>query len=148
MRGRSYSYSPSPPRSRSRRYRSPSPRGRYGGRPRDLPTSLLVRNLRLDCSIPQLACGWFALLVLLTTGADHMIVEGHPSVTLVHPHVEDHIIAVQDTILPQDRIITQGPFHLETAGTEKETGLIQGLHMGQGAGVQPRSGAGVRKVIR
>ncbi|KAJ9558939.1 hypothetical protein OSB04_013553 [Centaurea solstitialis] len=49
MRGRSYSYSPSPPRSRSRRYRSPSPRGRYGGRARDLPTSLLVRNLHLDC---------------------------------------------------------------------------------------------------
>ncbi|KAI3738581.1 hypothetical protein L2E82_28618 [Cichorium intybus] len=49
MRGRSYSYSPSPPRYHSRRNRSPSPRGRYGGRARDLPTSLLVRNLRLDC---------------------------------------------------------------------------------------------------
>ncbi|XP_027176034.1 serine/arginine-rich SC35-like splicing factor SCL33 [Coffea eugenioides] len=49
MRGRSYSYSPSPPRGYSRRYRSPSPRGRYGGRGRDLPTSLLVRNLRRDC---------------------------------------------------------------------------------------------------
>ncbi|KAE8651124.1 hypothetical protein Csa_000954 [Cucumis sativus] len=48
MRGRSYSYSPSPPRSYGRRYRSPSPRGR-GGRRRDLPTSLLVRNLRHDC---------------------------------------------------------------------------------------------------
>ncbi|CAN0927516.1 Serine/arginine-rich SC35-like splicing factor SCL30A [Linum grandiflorum] len=51
MRGRSYSYSPSPPRGygRSRR-RSPSPRGRYGGRSsRDMPTSLLVRNLRHDC---------------------------------------------------------------------------------------------------
>lgn len=48
MRGRRYSYSPSPPRSYSRRYRSPSPRGRprYRDRVRDLPTSLLVRNLR------------------------------------------------------------------------------------------------------
>ncbi|XP_041027854.1 serine/arginine-rich SC35-like splicing factor SCL33 isoform X2 [Juglans microcarpa x Juglans regia] len=49
MRGRSYSYSPSPPRGYSRRRRSPSPRGCYGGRGRDLPTSLLVRNLRHDC---------------------------------------------------------------------------------------------------
>jgi hypothetical protein len=49
MRGRSYSYSPSPPRGYSRRRRSTSPRGRYGGRGRDLPTSLLVRNLHLDC---------------------------------------------------------------------------------------------------
>ncbi|KAK3227138.1 hypothetical protein Dsin_007000 [Dipteronia sinensis] len=49
MRGRSYSYSPSPPRGYGRRRRSPSPRGRYGGRGRDLPTSLLVRNLRHDC---------------------------------------------------------------------------------------------------
>ncbi|KAG2683235.1 hypothetical protein I3760_10G023500 [Carya illinoinensis] len=48
MRGRSYSYSP-PPRGYSQRRRSPSPRGRYGGRGRDLPTSLLVRNLRHDC---------------------------------------------------------------------------------------------------
>ncbi|KAK6937007.1 RNA recognition motif domain, partial [Dillenia turbinata] len=47
MRGRSYT--PSPPRGYSRRGRSPSPRGRYGGRGRDLPTSLLVRNLRHDC---------------------------------------------------------------------------------------------------
>ncbi|GMI97484.1 SC35-like splicing factor 30A [Hibiscus trionum] len=47
MRGRSYS--PSPPRGYGRRGRSPSPRGRYGGRARDLPTSLLVRNLRHDC---------------------------------------------------------------------------------------------------
>ncbi|KAL7616954.1 hypothetical protein Lser_V15G02337 [Lactuca serriola] len=45
MRGRSYSYSPSPPRYHSRRNRSPSPK-RHA---RDLPTSLLVRNLRLDC---------------------------------------------------------------------------------------------------
>ncbi|KAL3569242.1 hypothetical protein D5086_029132 [Populus alba] len=49
MRGRSYSYSPSPPRGYGRKHRSPSPRGRHGGRGRDLPTSLLVRNLRLDC---------------------------------------------------------------------------------------------------
>ncbi|KAL1192990.1 Serine/arginine-rich SC35-like splicing factor SCL30A [Cardamine amara subsp. amara] len=47
MRGRSYS--PSPPRGYGRRGRSPSPRGRYEGRSRDLPTSLLVRNLRHDC---------------------------------------------------------------------------------------------------
>uniref|UniRef100_A0A0D9VUH8 RRM domain-containing protein n=1 Tax=Leersia perrieri TaxID=77586 RepID=A0A0D9VUH8_9ORYZ len=47
--GRSYDYSPSPPREYRRRARSPSPRGRYGGRGRDLPTSLLVRNLRRDC---------------------------------------------------------------------------------------------------
>lgn len=47
------SYTPSPPRGGyGRRGRSPSPRGRYGGgggRGRDLPTSLLVRNLRHDC---------------------------------------------------------------------------------------------------
>lgn len=51
MGGRSYS--PSPPRGGyGRRGRSPSPRGRYvggGGRGRDLPSSLLVRNLRHDC---------------------------------------------------------------------------------------------------
>ncbi|PQP93806.1 serine/arginine-rich SC35-like splicing factor SCL30A [Prunus yedoensis var. nudiflora] len=52
MRGRSYS--PSPPRGGyGRRGRSPSPRGRYGGRSRDLPTSLLVRNLRHDCREPR-----------------------------------------------------------------------------------------------
>ncbi|KAL1814212.1 hypothetical protein ACET3Z_024277 [Daucus carota] len=51
MRGRSYRYSPSPPprNYRSSRRRSPSPRGSYGGRSRDGPTSLLVRNLRHDC---------------------------------------------------------------------------------------------------
>ncbi|KAJ4886510.1 Uncharacterized protein Rs2_26258 [Raphanus sativus] len=52
MRGRSYT--PSPPRGYGRRGRSPSPRGggRYGGgRDRDLPTSLLVRNLRHDCRL-------------------------------------------------------------------------------------------------
>ncbi|CAJ2672958.1 unnamed protein product [Trifolium pratense] len=59
MRGRSYSYSPSPPRHYGgRRGRSPSPRGRYGGgrhrgRDRDLPTSLLVRNLHKDCREPR-----------------------------------------------------------------------------------------------
>ncbi|KAL8467400.1 hypothetical protein ACS0TY_030882 [Phlomoides rotata] len=42
-------YSRSPPRGYSRRYRSPSPRGRYRSRGKDLPTSLLVRNLRHDC---------------------------------------------------------------------------------------------------
>uniref|UniRef100_A0A0E0EEV0 RRM domain-containing protein n=1 Tax=Oryza meridionalis TaxID=40149 RepID=A0A0E0EEV0_9ORYZ len=48
--GRGYSYSPSPPpRSYRRRASSPIPRDRYGGRGRDLPTSLLVRNLRRDC---------------------------------------------------------------------------------------------------
>ncbi|KAE8680607.1 Serine/arginine-rich SC35-like splicing factor SCL30A [Hibiscus syriacus] len=55
MKGRSYSYSPSPPRDYGRsRYRSPSPRGRFGGRSRDLPTSLLVRNLRHDCRVEDL----------------------------------------------------------------------------------------------
>uniref|UniRef100_A0ACD5YNK3 Uncharacterized protein n=1 Tax=Avena sativa TaxID=4498 RepID=A0ACD5YNK3_AVESA len=47
--GRGYDYSQSPPRGYRRRGRSPSPRGRYGGHARDLPTSLLVRNLRRDC---------------------------------------------------------------------------------------------------
>ncbi|KAL0316909.1 UNVERIFIED_CONTAM: Serine/arginine-rich SC35-like splicing factor SCL33 [Sesamum radiatum] len=48
--GRRYSRSPSPsPTGYSRRYRSPSPRGRYRSRAKDLPTSLLVRNLRHDC---------------------------------------------------------------------------------------------------
>lgn len=54
MRGRSYSYSPSPPRSYSRRRRSPSPRDRYGSRGKDLPTSLLVRNLHRDCRAEDL----------------------------------------------------------------------------------------------
>ncbi|XP_039140620.1 serine/arginine-rich SC35-like splicing factor SCL33 isoform X2 [Dioscorea cayenensis subsp. rotundata] len=54
MRVRSYSYSPSPPRGYRRRGRSPSPRGRYGGRGRDLPCSLLVRNLRHDCRTDDL----------------------------------------------------------------------------------------------
>ncbi|CAM8890119.1 unnamed protein product [Rhodiola kirilowii] len=49
MRGRSYSYSPSPPRGYGGRRRSPSPRGRYAARHKELPTSLLVRNLRHDC---------------------------------------------------------------------------------------------------
>ncbi|XP_048322153.2 serine/arginine-rich SC35-like splicing factor SCL33 [Ziziphus jujuba] len=49
MRGRSYGYSRSPPRGYSRRRRSPGPRTRYRSRGRDLPTSLLVRNLRHDC---------------------------------------------------------------------------------------------------
>ncbi|CAI0406522.1 unnamed protein product [Linum tenue] len=53
MRGRSYSYSPSPPRGYGRRHRSPSPRGRYRGHSRDLPSSLLVRNLRHDCRKPR-----------------------------------------------------------------------------------------------
>ncbi|CAA0842789.1 Serine/arginine-rich SC35-like splicing factor SCL30A [Striga hermonthica] len=65
--GRRYSRSPSPrgysrryrspsPRGYSRRYRSPSPspRGRYRSRGRDLPTSLLVRNLHLDCRVEDL----------------------------------------------------------------------------------------------
>lgn len=51
MRGRSYT--PSPPPRYSRRGggggRSPSPRRRYAPRESDLPTSLLVRNLRHDC---------------------------------------------------------------------------------------------------
>uniref|UniRef100_A0A0D3FJ19 RRM domain-containing protein n=2 Tax=Oryza TaxID=4527 RepID=A0A0D3FJ19_9ORYZ len=51
--GRGYDYGPSPPREYRRRARSPSPRGRYGGRDRDLPTSLLVRNLRRDCREPR-----------------------------------------------------------------------------------------------
>ncbi|XAR68635.1 hypothetical protein NMG60_11003829 [Bertholletia excelsa] len=60
MRGRSHSYSPSPPRGGySRRYRSPSPIHRNGGRGRDLPTSLLVRNLRHVCS-PEDLRGPFA----------------------------------------------------------------------------------------
>ncbi|KAL9319296.1 hypothetical protein ACSQ67_015813 [Phaseolus vulgaris] len=54
MRGRSYSYSPSPPRHYSRRRRSPSPRSRYRGRDRNLPTSLLVRNLHRDCRAEDL----------------------------------------------------------------------------------------------
>uniref|UniRef100_A0A0A9DFR5 RRM domain-containing protein n=1 Tax=Arundo donax TaxID=35708 RepID=A0A0A9DFR5_ARUDO len=46
---RGYRRSPSPPRGYRRRACSPSPRGHYGGHARDLPTSLLVRNLRRDC---------------------------------------------------------------------------------------------------
>uniref|UniRef100_A0A251SW06 Putative nucleotide-binding alpha-beta plait domain-containing protein n=1 Tax=Helianthus annuus TaxID=4232 RepID=A0A251SW06_HELAN len=57
MGRRSYSPSP-PPRGGYGRRRSPSPRGRYGGgggsRGRDLPTSLLVRNLRRDCRAEDL----------------------------------------------------------------------------------------------
>ncbi|KAL8217256.1 hypothetical protein R6Q57_024093 [Mikania cordata] len=48
---RSYSPSPPPRGGYGRRRRSPSSRGHYGGggRGRDLPTSLLVRNLRHEC---------------------------------------------------------------------------------------------------
>lgn len=67
MRGRSYSYSPSPspPRRYSRRRHSLSPRGRYRGCDRDLPTSLLVRNLNRDC---RYVCQWriFALAVVFS----------------------------------------------------------------------------------
>ncbi|KAL8245566.1 hypothetical protein R6Q59_011824 [Mikania micrantha] len=51
MGRRSYSPSPPPRGGYGRRRRSPSPRGHYGGggRGRDLPTSLLVRNLRHEC---------------------------------------------------------------------------------------------------
>uniref|UniRef100_A0A7N0UL13 RRM domain-containing protein n=2 Tax=Kalanchoe fedtschenkoi TaxID=63787 RepID=A0A7N0UL13_KALFE len=49
MRGRSYSRSPPRGGGGYGRRRSPSPRARHGGRDRDLPTSLLVRNLRRDC---------------------------------------------------------------------------------------------------
>ncbi|XVE75784.1 hypothetical protein DITRI_Ditri12bG0120400 [Diplodiscus trichospermus] len=64
MRGRSYSYSPSSPRDYGRRRHSPSPRGRYGGRGRDLPASLLVRNLRHNCRPEDLQgpFGQFGLL--------------------------------------------------------------------------------------
>lgn len=67
MRGRSCSYSPSPspPRRYSRRRHSLSPRGRYRGCDRDLPTSLLVRNLNRDC---RYVCQWriFALAVVFS----------------------------------------------------------------------------------
>ncbi|XP_045815433.1 serine/arginine-rich SC35-like splicing factor SCL33 [Trifolium pratense] len=49
MRGRSYTPSPPPRYSRRGGGRSPSPRRRYAPRQSDLPTSLLVRNLRHDC---------------------------------------------------------------------------------------------------
>ncbi|KAI3475005.1 hypothetical protein Pfo_030317 [Paulownia fortunei] len=48
--GRRYSRSPSP-MGYSRRDRSPSPKGRHGSHGRDLPTSLLVGNLRYDCRL-------------------------------------------------------------------------------------------------
>ncbi|PNY04231.1 serine/arginine-rich splicing factor 33-like protein [Trifolium pratense] len=48
MRGRSYTPSPPPRYSRRGGGRSPSPRRRYAPRQSDLPTSLLVRNLRHD----------------------------------------------------------------------------------------------------
>ncbi|KAG6410988.1 hypothetical protein SASPL_129061 [Salvia splendens] len=50
---RRYSRSPSP-RGYRRGCQSPSPRGRYRSRGRDLPTSLLVRNLRHDCRTEDL----------------------------------------------------------------------------------------------
>ncbi|KAK3446873.1 hypothetical protein EUGRSUZ_A02501 [Eucalyptus grandis] len=46
--------SSSPPRSYSRRRRSPSPRDRSDSRGKDLPTSLLVRNLHRDCRAEDL----------------------------------------------------------------------------------------------
>jgi len=64
MRGRSYT--PSPPRGYGRRGRSPSPRGRFGGsRDSDLPTSLLVRNLRHDCRYILYYCMCILLFSLL-----------------------------------------------------------------------------------
>ncbi|GLJ04950.1 hypothetical protein SUGI_0007660 [Cryptomeria japonica] len=49
MGRRTPSYSPPPRRVYGRRGRSPSPRGHYDSRARDLPTSLLVRNICRDC---------------------------------------------------------------------------------------------------
>ncbi|KAE9465296.1 hypothetical protein C3L33_02797, partial [Rhododendron williamsianum] len=99
MRGRSYSYSPSPPRGGySRRRRSPSPRGRYGGRDRDLPTSLLVRNLPM----------------IVAAGG---LTEGAPSLVIL-----DHR-AMEDPIRGIERRLTQG-LHM-AQGIEK--GLTQGL---------------------
>ena len=74
MRGRSCSYSPSPspPRRYSRRRHSLSPRGRYRGCDRDLPTSLLVRNLNRDC---RYVCQWriFALAVVFSDMVENCI---------------------------------------------------------------------------
>ncbi|KAK2632689.1 hypothetical protein EUGRSUZ_L01219 [Eucalyptus grandis] len=71
MRGRSYT--PSPPRGYGRRGRSPSPRGRYVGRSRDMPASLLVRNLHHDCrpedlrrSIGQVCLEEYQVILKLT----------------------------------------------------------------------------------
>ncbi|XWS08883.1 hypothetical protein CRYUN_Cryun40dG0038700 [Craigia yunnanensis] len=50
MRDGSYSYSPSPPRDYGKRRCSPCSRGRG----RDLPTSLLIHNLRHDCRLQYL----------------------------------------------------------------------------------------------
>lgn len=64
--GRRYSRSPSP-RGHSRRHRSPSPKRHYRSSVRDLPTSLLVRNLRHDCRCALIK---FALLCLTLLFAD------------------------------------------------------------------------------
>ncbi|KAF4402417.1 hypothetical protein G4B88_012202 [Cannabis sativa] len=120
MRGRSYSYSPSPTRGySSRRRRSPSPRGRYGGRDRDLPTSLLVRNLRLDCSIQQ--------------GGLQVAIPDHHA-------MPEPILAVQ-TIIPHllDEDITRGQC---LPGTEDTgAGHIQGHLMVLGATALAGAGA-------
>ncbi|XWS59306.1 hypothetical protein CRYUN_Cryun08bG0110500 [Craigia yunnanensis] len=73
MRGGSYSYrySPSPPRGYGRRHCSPSSRGRYEGRGRDLPTSLLVRNLRHDCRfVLSPLFDWFKNALLKTLSSN------------------------------------------------------------------------------
>ncbi|PQQ21310.1 Serine/arginine-rich splicing factor 10 [Prunus yedoensis var. nudiflora] len=152
MRGRSYSYSPSPPRGYSRGRRSPSPRGRYGGRGRDLPSSLLVRNLRHNCRCEE---SWFEYIEkklksglsvhedVKKVGVSHMIEDSLPLVILDHRDMLEPTLEVLITI---PHLLggggTQGQFHRGTQGTGSNH--AQGLPMVQGAVAAALVGAGVK----
>ncbi|KHF99544.1 Serine/arginine-rich splicing factor 10 [Gossypium arboreum] len=131
MRGRNYS--PSLPRDYGRRYRSPSPRGCYGDRSRDLPTSLLVRNLRHDCRVEDLRgpLGQFGHLKDIYLPRDNYTGEpcgfglsrvgqiGTPRfIILDNRDVTEVSSAVQIIIVLLGKGITQGQFHPEMGDVE------------------------------
>ncbi|CAN6893986.1 unnamed protein product [Brassica oleracea var. botrytis] len=128
--GRSYSYRPSPPR---RRYRSPSPVGYYKGRSRDAPTSLLVRNLRLDCRCSGQSRREGHLQDL------HMVTPGLLA-TRVRQTTEETTHVRQSTgeairVRRMMKGTVQGLFHRETGG-DRTQGQAQDLAMSREAGAR------------
>ncbi|CAN6887413.1 unnamed protein product [Brassica oleracea] len=138
--GRSYSYRPSPPR---RRYRSPSPVGYYKGRSRDAPTSLLVRNLRLDCrcsgqsrreghlqGLHMVTLGLLATRVRQTTEEATHVRQTTEEATHVRQSTGEPIRVRRMT-----KGAVQGLFHRETGG-DRTQGQAQDLAMSREAGAR------------
>ncbi|PON65223.1 Nucleotide-binding alpha-beta plait domain containing protein [Parasponia andersonii] len=132
MRGRSYT--PSPPRGYGRRGRSPSPRGRYGGRGRDLPTSLLVRNLRHDCRQDDLRRPFGQFAGGVATVIEDVLLLDIPD---PHLHVMPDLGPVAGIIIPLlNEGIIQDPYHPGREGIVKRghthgrvgRGRTHGLH--------------------